>query len=377
MSGIPSPLQMRTDPYGSWNKSMFRTGIWRAKVVDVADPQNRGRVKVRILQLQEESSPQGSVFDASAAEAKTATAPPGGGVPDDRLQWAEPCFPWGGNIQPDENEGLRTEGFFAVPSVGSTVWVAFDQGFLGRPVWLGTWYGRDELPEEISDPANIRLLKTPGGHVLLFDDTPGQSRVLLATLSEGSSGAHSVRLIELDDQAQTVTIRNTSDSSADPRSLTLDAAAKKITLIEGLNRSLELDQTLQKVTLKQGPTQTLVQDGVTQSTILTDGANILTMNGAAGVITLTNGVVTLTIDAAGNTTLVGSGNVALNNTGLVTLGTGASLGVVLDSLIALFNAHTHTYVPGAGVPTETGTATGSGHTMVPGTHTSTTVRAKG
>jgi hypothetical protein len=360
-------------------------------VVNVQDPENRGRVQVRILLLHPESAPLGATTQAVQVT-ETLQAPPGQGVSDDLLPWAEPCFPWGGNIATGEDPGLTTEGFFAVPSVGSTVWVAFDQGFTGQPVWLGTWYGLSELPEEITDPANVRLMKTPGGHVLIFDDTPGVSKILLATLAKDTGNApHTVRLIELDDAAQTLTIQNTSDSTGDPRAIVQDEAGKKTRIDEGIDRFLEQDQTLQKTTLQEGiarklemdqvltrntlqqnPTQTIIQDGVTNITTITNGSVSITLNGATGTVVITNGVTTITVAATGDTTVVGPAAAP------ITLGTGAAQGVCLDSLIDIINAmvtifdgHQHTETGGTtSVPTTTQTG------GVKGVNSSSTVKAK-
>ncbi len=401
---VPSALEIRTDPYNVNRKTAFRQGIWRARVVNVKDPDNRGRIQVRILLLHPESSPTGLSSQPIQVTA-TLQAPPGQGVDDDLLPWAEPCFPWGGNKatakdpndpqSEGEDPGLTTEGFFALPSVGSTVWVAFDQGFTGRPVWLGTWYGLGELPEEITDPANVRLMKTPGGHVLLFDDTPGASKIFIATLAKDTSGTpHTVRLIELNDGAQTLKIQNTSDPAADPRAIVQDASAKstridegsdrfveldqtakKSTIQEGVDRKIELDQTLQRNTMQQRALQTIIQDGATSTTTITDGTVTVVLNGAAGTLVLSNGTTTITVAAGGDTTVTGPPGAG------ITLGSGTTEGVCLDSLIDIsnsmvtaFNLHTHS-----------GVSTGGGNTAVPnssqtggvkGTNSSDTVKAK-
>lgn len=370
---------------------MFRNGFDRARVVNVNDPQNRGRVQVRVLLRHGESRPVGSVLDAPVAEAKSLTSPPGQGITNDLLPWAEPCFPWGGNRDDTQDAGLQTEGFFALPSVGSTVWVGYDQGFVGRPIWFGTWLGRNELPEEITDPANIRLMKTPGGHVVLFDDTPGASRILLATLAQNSGQvAHTVRLVELNDGAQTVTIRNTSNTSSDPRQLQfdeanqvtrvdegteryleLDQAGQKSTLQDGATRRLELNRGTQRNTIQQSPTQTIIQDGASGTTTITDGVVTVTLNSTSGTMVLTNGVSTITVDAAGGITAIGPALAP------ILLGTGAAQGVVLDSIIAViatmvaqYNAHTHNSSVPPPPPAEQQTA------PVLGVNSSTTVRAK-
>lgn len=382
---FPDRDDILMDSRGTWRKNLDRQGLWRATVVNVNDPQQRGRIQVRITLLHPASAPVGQQPDQE--ESNTLIAPPDEGVPDDACPWAEPCFPWGGFVNAEESDGLKSEGFFALPSVGSTVWVGFDQGFTGRPVWLGSWLTTGTVPEEVSDPANIRLFKTPAGHIFLFDDTSGSEKVYMATAATDSSGSpHTVRRIELNDSAKKLTITNTSDLSGDPRTLEQDETAKKTTLTEGTDRKLELDQTAKKTTLQQdmlqqiiqdgttmtttiknSPTSTIVQNALAGTTIITEGAVTVTL-GPAGVIAITNGAAVISATAAGEITVDAPGGQAIN------LGSGGS-GVVIDALIALFNNHAHTITSGSSAGT-TATAAASGHTMVAGTHTSTKVLAE-
>ncbi len=78
------------------------------------------------------------------------------------LPWAEPCLPFGGGRLDQE----KSYGFIAIPPIGASVWVMFEQGYNERPVWMGAWYGtRDgdpELPEEAQDEyPNTILFKDP------------------------------------------------------------------------------------------------------------------------------------------------------------------------------------------------------------------------
>lgn len=299
----------------TWIKTHFKVGLWRAQVVSVADPEARGRVQVRILQLHPASAPGGSAFDAPSSASKTLLAPPGQGVPDAQCPWAESALPFGGNVD---------EGFLMLPSVGSTVWVGFDQGYTGRPVWIGGWMGSMDPPVEFTDPANIRLIKTPLGHLLLFDDSPNSKRILIATAQGGP--ASRIRLMELNDSTGLVTIRSGADPSGS---------------------KIEMSDT--QVTIRQG-----------------SGTSVVA---TATQMTLTRGTTVMVLDALGNLTITNTGNTVVNTTGSVSLGTGASLGVVLDSIIALYNAHVH--------PNPEGGNTGPPTVLaVAGTHSSATVRAK-
>ena len=116
-----------------------RYGKYRAIVTNNCDPQRRGRLKLRIPSV----------------------------LGDQETDWALPCLPFG---------GLADQGWFMIPEVDSQVWVEFEEGDINRPVWTGTFWQQDsDVPQEASkEEPTTRLLKTPAGHVLQFDDENGK-----------------------------------------------------------------------------------------------------------------------------------------------------------------------------------------------------------
>lgn len=410
MADLPTQHELAQFPE-RWSKTKYKAGLWRAKVVNVNDPDNRGRVQVRILLLHPENAPQGKVIDAPKESAKILTTQPGEGVPTDLLPWAEPAFPFGGfkregsEGQPLSSGENQTLGHVMIPPVGATVWVGFEHGFVGKPVWMGTWLATGELPEEISDPANIRVIKTPAGHILLFDDTSGSERIFLATQAPDSSNSiHNVRKIDMNDEAQTIVITNTSDPDDDPREirqdednqltqilegldrflkmdqddgvttlqdgtdrfLELDRSGSKSTLQDGSNRSLELDRSgskstlqdgssrfielnrlLSKITIQQTSNQTIIQDGLANRTVIENGGNSVTLNSFLGSVTISNTVNTITLDATGDITLSAPSDVLLGAATAVEGVCVESLITVITAMTTVFNAHTHSGAVGA------------------------------
>jgi phage baseplate assembly protein gpV len=141
-------------------------GLRPGKVVSAADPERRGRVRVRVPE----------VYGADEEEER---------VPDDALPWAMPCFP-----------------FAWAPEQGSQVWVAFWQGSEEYPVWLGGWYAEGEAPAEFASSyvpePTAYVVKTPNGHKVELRWTPGQEKVTV----QSAAGLK----VELDDLTQTVTV---------------------------------------------------------------------------------------------------------------------------------------------------------------------------
>ena len=90
----------------------------------------------------------------------------------DVTDWALPCLPFGGTA------GV---GWFAIPEQDAQVWVEFEEGELRRPIWVGTfWQASGDAPADAQKtPPTTRLLQTPAGHILQFDDEDSKERIRL------------------------------------------------------------------------------------------------------------------------------------------------------------------------------------------------------
>ena len=90
---------------------------WLGEVMDVADPQKMGRIKVKVF---------GKLDD----------------IPVDDMPWAYP----GNNHTGGSDTG---GGFYSVPKVGSLVSIKFDCGNLGHPEYFFLQNISDQLRDEI------------------------------------------------------------------------------------------------------------------------------------------------------------------------------------------------------------------------------------
>jgi hypothetical protein len=170
-------------------------GKRKARVSQNQDPEKRGRIKLENTELY-----------------GTGESP-----------WAMPCFPFYGG---------RDCGFFAVPPIGSLVWVECEEGLAEFPIYTGGYYGlvsdghlsdgsdveesMEYQTEKSSVPAHgrghfdgsdfgnlkgsygvpassyeadygeVTILQTKSGHKLEFDDTSGGERVQI----HHAKGAH-------------------------------------------------------------------------------------------------------------------------------------------------------------------------------------------
>jgi uncharacterized protein involved in type VI secretion and phage assembly len=119
----------------------------------------------------------------------------------------------------------KERGQFFMPEIDDEVLVAFEHGDINHPFIVGfLWNGVDTPPETTNQN---RVIKTPGGHQLRFEDKEGAKKVILK-----SNGGHQV---EINDAAETITIKTNSGNQF----IVLNDAAKSVT-VRGGGRVVEM-----------------------------------------------------------------------------------------------------------------------------------------
>jgi phage baseplate assembly protein gpV len=174
-------------------------GKYRGTVTDNSDPDNLGRLKAKVPRL----------------------------LNDEETGWALPAFIYG---------GISEQGFFAVPDIGAGVWIEFEGGDLSYPIWTGTWYSSNSIPES-AQPAQ-KVLKTQSGHKLIFDDDAGTLEI---TDSNGNT-------IKMDSSVIHITAGGASKIVIDaPQIELVDGASHPLVfgdnLLQYLNQVVQLYQT--------------------------------------------------------------------------------------------------------------------------------------
>jgi uncharacterized protein involved in type VI secretion and phage assembly len=162
-------------------------GGYLAEVIDLNDPDNRSRAKVRLLN-----------FD---------------GVADhDGPVWARVACPFAGSDR----------GAFLLPDVGDEVFVIFVNGDPRMPVIVGGfWNGNASPPETISGGQNRRkVIRSKNGVKITMDDQDGQEQFIVET-----PGGQKVTL---KDGPGAVFIEDSNGNSAklETSGVTITAAAK-------------------------------------------------------------------------------------------------------------------------------------------------------
>ena len=122
----------------------------------------------------------------------------------------------------------KERGAFFMPEIDDEVLVAFEHGDVNHPFIVGfLWNGVDTPPETTNQN---RVIKTPGGHQLRFEDTDGAKKVVLK-----SNGGHHV---EIDDSAETITIKTNSGNhfivlSEASNSVTVRGGGRRVDMVGG------------------------------------------------------------------------------------------------------------------------------------------------
>jgi len=242
-------------------------GFWPGTVVNIADPDKEGKIRVRVDQH------YGAASDPEKIE-------------DGDLPWARPgAFPAG-----------AMSGAPQIPAVGAGVWVGFWGGSRSKPVWFGGFWGAGEVPVEFSSAycpePQTWLTKTPGGHTIEMRWKDGQSEVYITT-------ALGVQLRLIDAPA---------------------IGGLKIVGSTPGGYEFAVDQLLKKAHLKT-PFQTV--EMLDNAGALTSVLNITTpgnVNVQAVGNAVVNGVASATVQSAGPTTVQSAGLLTLATAGGLTMG---------------------------------------------------------
>jgi len=248
---------------------------------------------------------------------------------EDRLRstWAPVAAPMSG----------KKRGQLFMPEVGDECLVAFEDGDFDHPYVVGfLWNGEHISPET---EASNRVIVTPGGHTLRFEDKKDDTRVILR-----SNGKHE---LTFEDKAATPFVKLKSNGG---REVLLDDKP-------GFGK-IEIASGKHKVTLDDAPAGTMIK-----------------IDAGMGVVTLTMNVTpmpSLSISVAGNTidvsaaalNITAAGNVAVTavgvasitaattnvSTGALTVNAGVATfsGTVVASTLVASTVVASTYTPGLG-----------------------------
>lgn len=223
----------------------------------------------------------------------------------------------------------KKRGARFMPEIDDEALIAFDRGEFDHPYAIGfLWNGADEAPD---DKQSNRLIVTPGGHELRFEDKEGDRRVVLKT-ADG-------HILAMDDKNKSVTL-----SSKQGHELEILDQAGKVTLTT---------KSGGKITLQDQPGTAVIEASQNKITLGPEG---ITIEANVGVLSIKSTAVT-NVEAQGLVNLKSTAAMTIQAGGPVNLTTSLlNVSAPIANFSGIVNAqllHAEvisgtTYTPGVG-----------------------------
>jgi hypothetical protein len=234
-------------------------GKYRGRVTDNRDPLGQGRIEVSVPEV-------------------LGTA----------RSWAMPCVPYAG-------PGV---GLVAPPPAGANVWVEFEAGSADRPIWVGCFWGKGELPAQVPTAGGGVVLRVGEVTLVAVDPRPQGP----APLPPAPAGAVATELT-MTGGALTVSRGGRPVLTIDQDTVTIQLAPLQIALsaprgtLRLASEETAVTVAAASVELTQGPaTVRVAGDGVALSCGgggATVGASTVELASGAGKVTVTPAAVTI------------------------------------------------------------------------------------
>lgn len=245
MSGLFEALNPQANQ--SIEKRSVRSGISLAKITNIKDPKNLGRVKCAYITSDKDAGETG---------------------------WIHCLTAFGGNQY----------GAFFHPNVGDVVAIAYENGDVHRPLVIGSiWAGESKPPLTVKDGKNEEYkFVTPNKSFVDFTDTKGKEKITVSTPKN--------RQFILDDENQEMSITDgkTSVKISEKTGAAEISCDKKLTIKVGSGVTIECDGTTGTLNIKTNKEITLA---AAQLNAKASGTAEISGNGS--VIVKSSGMLTL------------------------------------------------------------------------------------
>lgn len=179
-----------------------------ATVVDNADPENLGRVKVKFMWQKLDDHPQHKTSD-----------------------WIRVQTPDAGS----SGAVAKNRGFFFVPETGDQVMVGFELGDPNRPFVMGSLFYKENAGG-ITGDNTLKTIRTRSGHTLEFDDEESGNWGITIRDSEGNT-------VHLNTKNKEIRISAPEKITLESKDILLSASSN-LDLIAGQNATLQGDSNI-------------------------------------------------------------------------------------------------------------------------------------
>jgi hypothetical protein len=110
-------------------------------------------------------------------------------------------------------------GSFFLPEVETYVWIEFEGGDPGMPIWTDMWHVPGTWPDEAKDdPTQKRVIKTTSGHTLVFDDRSDSASI---QIKDGVNG----HVITLNNNGVTISAQSGENIVLNKQGINIDSGA--------------------------------------------------------------------------------------------------------------------------------------------------------
>ena len=206
-----SPLEVLYDARLPGGLGGLFYGIYPALVSDIRDPDNQGRVKVK---LPWSPDPSGASYEV----------------------WARLVVLMAGN----------NRGTWFIPDINDEVLVAFEGGDVRRPYVIGAlWNGSDRSPQSMDGAGqnNLKVIRSRNGVKMTMDDNSGQERFILETPGGQritmKDGPGSVEIVDSNGNSiklETSGVTVTASSKVTINASLVEVSASMVTVNAGMSR---------------------------------------------------------------------------------------------------------------------------------------------
>jgi hypothetical protein len=209
----------------------------------------------------------------------------------------------------------KKRGARFMPELEDEALIAFDRGEFDHPYVIGfLWNGADQAPDDVK---SNRVVVTPGGHELRFEDKDGDRRVVVKT-----AGGHT---LAFDDKAKSITLKSTKEHQLeildDGGTVTLETkSGGKVTLDNQPGKAV-VEASQNKITL--GPEGITIE--VTAGTLNVKSTAVTNIEAQGAVMVKSTAAMTLQSSASMN--ILSGGTLAVTATGAVNVTAGGLVNV--------------------------------------------------
>lgn len=140
--------------------------------------------------LQETDNPDRRIYGVAVGKVIDNTDAMSMGRVQVQLPWLPDIQPWARVAVPMAGQN---RGTYFIPQVDDEVLVAFHHGDIREPFVIGSlWNGQDQPPAtDLTDPVTKRLIRSPQGLLLEFDDSKMTVTITIKTEAKAGAGAAS------------------------------------------------------------------------------------------------------------------------------------------------------------------------------------------